>query len=101
MNVRMILPVGADPRWPAGRPASARSAFFQTQDGSVIGGELENTQRARRRSTGTVERLRRQGRDNSTIVGLSPKQEARDAKSSTSAAAQYMRRARNADAPRP
>ncbi|WP_225784688.1 hypothetical protein [Xenophilus sp. Marseille-Q4582] len=93
MTVRHILPVGADPRWPAGRPASARSAFFQSQDGSVIGGELEITERARRRSTRSVERLRRQGRDNSTIVGLTMKQIKREMASATKTAAGYMRKA--------
>ena len=92
MTAPEIIPVGVSDRWPAGRPASPRSAFFQTQDGSQIGAALEALARTKRRSTQAVERLRRQGRDNSTLAALSPRQIEREKRSDTRAAAQYMKR---------
>ena len=57
-------------RWPDGTKKSTDNAFT-TPYGVPIGKTLEDYARARKRTTKTHERLQAEGRDGSTIHGLS------------------------------
>lgn len=68
MTTPTTIPAGVDDRWPAGRPASRLSAFFQTMDGSAIGASLEAGAKMSRDSTRTLERARSRGADAKTFT---------------------------------
>lgn len=68
MKAPATIPAGVDERWPAGRPASRLSAFFQTMDGSAIGASLEAGAKMSRDSTRTLERARSKGADAKTFT---------------------------------
>lgn len=77
MKPPQTIPAGADPRWPAGRPAAPGSAFHWARGPSQIGALLQAHGVLSQSSTRTVAAARERGAAPGAIYGISRKADER------------------------